>query len=143
MNFMDKLYRSRKDAVILGVCGGLGNYWRIDPLFIRVFLLFIGLVTFIFPLVIVYLLSALIIPKEPVGNPTPPFTRLYRSRQDAKIAGICGGLGRYLGIDSTWIRLAVVLIGILTAIAPMVATYIVGWIIIPVGDPDPNEIEIR
>lgn len=31
--------------------------------------------------------------------------KLFRSRTDMVIAGVCGGLGRYLGVDSTWVRL--------------------------------------
>ena len=31
--------------------------------------------------------------------------KLYRSRSDRMIAGVCGGLGQYLGLDSTWVRL--------------------------------------
>lgn len=34
--------------------------------------------------------------------------KLYRSRSDTTVAGVCGGLGRYLGIDSTWVRLVFV-----------------------------------
>lgn len=34
---------------------------------------------------------------------------LYRSRSGAMIAGVCGGLGQYLGVDSTWVRLFFVL----------------------------------
>lgn len=36
--------------------------------------------------------------------------RLTRSSTDRLLAGVCGGLGEYFGIDSTWIRLAFVLI---------------------------------
>ena len=32
--------------------------------------------------------------------------RLYRSRTDKQLAGVCGGLGRYFDIDPTIIRLA-------------------------------------
>ncbi len=32
--------------------------------------------------------------------------RLYRSRTDRQLTGVCGGLGAYLGIDSTLIRIA-------------------------------------
>jgi phage shock protein C len=32
--------------------------------------------------------------------------RLYRSRYERKVAGVCGGLGEFLGIDPTIIRLA-------------------------------------
>lgn len=31
--------------------------------------------------------------------------KLFRSHSDSMIAGVCGGLGQYLGVDSTWVRL--------------------------------------
>lgn len=31
--------------------------------------------------------------------------KLYRSRKDSQIAGVCGGLGNYFGVDSTWVRI--------------------------------------
>jgi len=40
-----KLYRSRKNRIIAGVCGGIGEYFNVDPTLIRllwVFLIFIG-----------------------------------------------------------------------------------------------------
>jgi phage shock protein C len=58
--------------------------------------------------------------------------KLYRSTNDKMIAGICGGVGERFSIDPTLIRLAVVFVGVATGILPMVAAYIVGWIIIPV-----------
>jgi phage shock protein C len=57
--------------------------------------------------------------------------KLYRSREDKRIAGVCGGLGEYFSIDPVLIRLAFVFIALLTAIIPMLVAYIVGWIIIP------------
>jgi phage shock protein C len=36
--------------------------------------------------------------------------KLYRSQTDSMLGGVCGGLGEYLGIDSTLIRLAFVLL---------------------------------
>lgn len=32
--------------------------------------------------------------------------KLYKSRCDRKIFGVCGGIAEYLNVDSTWIRLA-------------------------------------
>lgn len=58
--------------------------------------------------------------------------KLYRSRKDKMIAGICGGVGERFSIDPTLIRLAVVFVGVASGILPMVAAYTVGWIIIPV-----------
>lgn len=34
-----------------------------------------------------------------------PSRRLTRSRHDRKIAGVCGGIGEYLGIDPTIVRI--------------------------------------
>lgn len=35
--------------------------------------------------------------------------KLYRSRKNKMLCGVCGGLGEYLGIDPTVVRLLVVL----------------------------------
>lgn len=56
------------------------------------------------------------------------------------IAGICGGLGDMFFIDSTIIRLAMVFVGVATGILPMVAAYIVGWVIIPLEPPQQDKI---
>ncbi len=57
--------------------------------------------------------------------------KIYRSKSDQKIAGICGGLGELLGLDPTLIRLALIFGTIVTGFFPLVLTYIVGWFIIP------------
>ena len=55
--------------------------------------------------------------------------KLYRSTKDKKIAGVCGGIAEYFDIDSTLIRLAVVL---LTAFAGMsIWFYIIAALIMP------------
>ncbi len=65
--------------------------------------------------------------------------RLYRSHTDKNIAGICGGLGEMFSIDSTLIRLAVVFIGLVTGILPIIIAYIVGWMIVPVALPQQEQ----
>ncbi len=57
--------------------------------------------------------------------------RLYRSKKDKKIAGICGGLGAYLDADPTLIRLILILLCFVTGIVPIGLTYLIGWAIIP------------
>jgi phage shock protein C len=56
-------------------------------------------------------------------------TKLSRSRSDRMIGGVCGGLGRYLGIDSTFVRLFFVLIALGPGIG--VLLYLVLWILLP------------
>ena len=62
-----------------------------------------------------------------------PYKRLWRSRKERKIAGICGGLGVYFGIDPVWIRIIFVIFFILGGTAFIV--YILLWILIPL-EPD-------
>jgi len=56
--------------------------------------------------------------------------RLYRSRKEKIIGGVCGGLGEFLDVDPTIIRLLWAIITILSIGAGIVA-YLVAWIIIP------------
>ncbi|MCK5125043.1 MAG: PspC domain-containing protein [candidate division Zixibacteria bacterium] len=55
--------------------------------------------------------------------------RIYRSRKDSTIAGVCGGMGEYFGIDPTFIRIIFVLL--LLADGASLLAYIIAWIIIP------------
>lgn len=57
--------------------------------------------------------------------------KLYLSNKDSKIGGVLGGIGEYLGVDPTVIRLLWVILTIFTAVFPGVLAYIVLWIIIP------------
>ena len=55
--------------------------------------------------------------------------RLYRSSNDRMIAGVCGGLGEFFGVDPTVIRLLVFASVLLPG--PQVLAYIAAWIIVP------------
>lgn len=57
--------------------------------------------------------------------------KLYLSTTDRKIYGVCGGIGEFLNVDSTVIRLAWVLFSIFTAVFGGVLAYIIACIIIP------------
>jgi len=57
--------------------------------------------------------------------------KLYRSRTNMKIAGVCGGLGELMDIDPTMVRLAVVILGLATGIVPFFVGYLVAWWIVP------------
>ncbi len=58
-----KLYRSRKDKMLCGVCGGLGKYLGLDPTIVRLIAVLIGLSG---TGVVAYLVCAVIIPEEPL-----------------------------------------------------------------------------
>ena len=65
--------------------------------------------------------------------------RLYRSERDKRIAGICGGLGEYLDIDPTIVRLIAVIVGIGTGVFPFLFGYCIAWLIVPLAPPHTNE----
>lgn len=56
--------------------------------------------------------------------------RLYRSRYDKSIAGVCGGLAEYIDVDVTLVRLAVAACIIFSGGVGLIA-YLVAWIIMP------------
>jgi len=60
--------------------------------------------------------------------------RLYRSRKDCVIAGICGGIAEYFDIDPTLVRIIAVLTIFLNGIG--LIAYIIAWIFIP-QNPEP------
>lgn len=56
--------------------------------------------------------------------------KLYRSVTDRKLAGVCGGLADYTGIDVTIWRLIFVLLA-LPGGAPGILPYVIMWIVVP------------
>jgi len=54
------------------------------------------------------------------------------------LGGVCGGLGEYLDVDVTPIRLLFIALTIFTALFPMVIFYIIAWIIVPVEEKAKN-----
>lgn len=62
MDMSRKIYRSGTDKMLCGVCGGIGNYFNIDPTIVRLAWAIVALGG---PGVLVYILAAVIIPQEP------------------------------------------------------------------------------
>jgi phage shock protein C len=61
-----KLYRSRKNKVLGGVCGGLGEYFDIDPTIIRIVFVIL-LLPGGFPGLIPYVILWIVVPPEPAS----------------------------------------------------------------------------
>ena len=59
---------------------------------------------------------------------------LHRSRNDKVLAGVCGGLAKWLGWNSTTVRVLYVLVSILSAGFPGTIVYIALWILMPESD---------
>ena len=55
--------------------------------------------------------------------------RLYRSRTNRKLAGVCGGLAQYLDTDATLLRVLFVVLALLGG--PGLVIYLLMWLLVP------------
>jgi phage shock protein C len=55
--------------------------------------------------------------------------KLYRSRTDRKLAGVCGGLAQYFNLDATLIRVLFIVLAVLGGSG--LVLYLAMWIIVP------------
>ena len=96
-NISRKLYRDSSNRIIAGVCSGIAEYFKIDPIIVRI-IFFIAV-----PLnLVVYVIFW-------IGIPTKDFDpnlrkKLYRDKENGIFGGIAQGLSNYLKIDVTVIR---------------------------------------
>ena len=60
-----------------------------------------------------------------------PYKKLYRSRKEHKIAGVCGGLAEYFCVDPTWVRLLFILFFIFGGGGFIL--YLIMWAIVPLS----------
>lgn len=128
---MKKFYRCRWDKKIGGVCGGLGQYFQCDPTLMRLILVFLCILTAFAPFLIAYILIWMFVPLGPSTYVEIPCKKLYRSKVNRKVSGVCGGLAEYFKIDPTILRILFVILTFTTFIAPTLISYIIGSVIIP------------
>ncbi|MFA6329740.1 MAG: PspC domain-containing protein [Candidatus Micrarchaeia archaeon] len=68
------------------------------------------------------------------GKKTKNSKRLYLSRKEHKVAGVCGGIAEYAEVDPTVIRLLFILFALMTAIVGGVFFYLLAWAVMPKQD---------
>ncbi len=62
--------------------------------------------------------------------------KYYRSKNDQRLAGICGAIGEIYKVDSNLVRIGTIFVALLTHIFPVVITYLIAWLILPEGQPE-------
>ncbi len=70
-----RLMRSRRERVLFGVCGGIAQYFRIDPVLVRALWVLLSLITGFVPGVILYGIATVVVP-ENRGEEAAPGRRL-------------------------------------------------------------------
>jgi len=111
-----RLYRNEADKVLGGVCSGIANYLKIDPVVLRILFVLIMFGSF-GAIVLVYFVLWVALPAQ--GLAPNIRKRLYRNSDDRMIGGVCGGIASYFNIE-VWVpRLifaAPFLLGVIIAI---------------------------
>ena len=59
-----RLYRSKKNRVLAGICGGVGEYFNVDPVLIRLIWVLVVIFTGFFPGVLAYIIAIFIVPEK-------------------------------------------------------------------------------
>jgi phage shock protein PspC (stress-responsive transcriptional regulator) len=67
-----------------------------------------------------------------------PVARLRRSRRDRVLGGVCAGIAHRIGVDPVIVRIAVVLLLLISG-GMVVAAYLVAWVLIPQAADEPRE----
>lgn len=68
---MQRLYRSNKNKMIAGICGGIAEIVKQDPTLIRLLVVLLALITAVLPFVLIYVIAWIIIPDEDEINELP------------------------------------------------------------------------
>jgi len=62
---MKRLYKSVKEKKISGVCGGIAEYFGIDPSLVRLGWLLVTIFSALFGGILAYIIAAMVLPSEP------------------------------------------------------------------------------
>ena len=96
---MKKLYRSRTDSVLAGVCGGIAEYLHVDVTLIRLAFVALG---FLFGSgLLFYILAAIVLPKEPLNPEDTIYTAQdqgYDSEEKNNTSFALGALLVFIGV---------------------------------------------
>ena len=127
---MKKLHLSANDRKIAGVCGGLSESTGVHSDIVRaVFLVSIlagGMG------ILLYFILWLVLPELDFGTENQShsiFSNLRRCNSEKMLAGVCGGLAKYLDWDISIIRLLLIVIVLAGGVG--IPVYIILWILIP------------
>lgn len=127
-----RLVRIRGEEKIAGVCAGIADYLDVDVTLVRALWLALTIVPgAIVGGILAYALAWMVMPEGQATRVTMG-RRLVRSATDAKVAGVCGGLADYFGVDSTLVRVAWIVLSVMPgAVIGGLLVYLAAWFVVP------------
>jgi phage shock protein C len=132
-----RLTRRPAHSWVGGVCAGLADYLDVDVTLVRAAWVVLSVVPgFIVGGFLAYLFAWLLIPGDGASDAAAARRTLTRSTTDKRIAGVCGGLAEYFGVDSTPIRLLWIVLSVVPgAIVGGLIAYGLAWVLMPKVSP--------
>jgi phage shock protein C len=128
-----RFVRLPDEGKLAGVCAGLAAYFDADVTLVRLVWVTLSIIPGVFiGGILAYIAAWMLTPVA--GSQGQRFTikHLTRSETDKQIAGVCGGLAEFFGVDSTIVRLAAVVLSIYPgAIIGGIVVYVIAWFIMP------------
>ena len=141
-----KLYRDVQRKILGGVASGMGHYFSIDPLWIRLFFLlfffaffFEPEIAFVVPLI--YIILWIIIPGSDELTTEKKYKKMFRNPDDKVLGGVAGGIAAYFGVDVVLIRVLFVILIFIGFSGPII--YIILWIILPEAKSITDKMEMQ
>jgi phage shock protein PspC (stress-responsive transcriptional regulator) len=105
--------RRPDDGKVAGVCAGLAAHFDVDVTLVRLAWVTLSIIPgVLIGGVVAYIAAWVLAPAAGPQDHTVIGKRLARSETDKQLAGVCGGLAEYFGVDATMVRLAAVILAI-------------------------------
>lgn len=98
-----RLHRSRTNRMLAGVCGGLAEHYGSDPTAVRLAAIVVGLFTGIVPMVVVYIVAAIVVP-ELEASPGDRPTTFAVPGQASLVLGVLLVVVGIAGFANVWLR---------------------------------------
>jgi phage shock protein C len=126
--------RLPNEGKVAGICAGLAAYLDADVTLVRLVWVTLSIIPgVLIGGLVAYIAAWVLMPvADSQMRSVPTGRRLARSETDKQIAGVCGGLAEFFGVDSTIVRLAAVILAIYPgAVIGGVIAYLIAWFIMP------------
>ncbi len=154
-----RLFRDENHKLVGGVCSGIANYFDIDIVIVRIVFL---VLLFSFGIgFIPYIILWIAVPSTATTVIGSRRKKLYRDNDEKYIAGVCSGIGHYLGINA-WIPRVLFLLPLLSFVSKnrwgywgdgdfnffsfspgALFIYIILWLVLPVAKTTAEKLEMK
>lgn len=135
-----KLYRDEKRKILGGIGAGLGNYFKIDPVWPRLILALLAFGTYGVG-ILLYVVFWILLPASNSLEDEPSVRKMYRDSGNKVLGGVASGVAAFFGTDATLIRVLFIVFAIFGGAGIIV--YIILWLSLPEAKSITEKMEMQ